>query len=41
MNRVEGAIALLGIIAGWLGPTAAGVAIVVVIVWLLYRKSKK
>jgi hypothetical protein len=40
MDRVEGAIALLGIIAGWLGPTAAGVAVIAVIVWLLSRRSK-
>ncbi len=37
----EGAIMLLSIIAGWQGPTFTGITVVAVIIWMLYRWSKK
>ena len=40
MSHSEDAIMLLGIIAGWLGPTFTGLAILAIIFWMLYRRYK-
>jgi hypothetical protein len=40
MGKIEGAIGLLAILAGWLGPTLLGVAVVGIIVLLLFKRGK-
>ncbi|MEU5258748.1 hypothetical protein [Amycolatopsis sp. NPDC021455] len=40
MGKVEGAVGLLGILAGWLGPTVLGLVVVGVILLLVFRRDK-
>jgi len=40
MGKIEGAVGLLGIVAGWLGPTVIGLVVVGVIFLLIYLRNR-
>ena len=41
VSRLDDVVMLLGVIAGWLGPTFSGLAVMAVIIWVLYRRYKR